>query len=286
LLAVVALALIAGEAGAQTDSSATPDPGRLEAVRLRDGSTLVGRVRLSGDSVRIATAFTVVTVPASAVTDRRALAGSAVRAGVYYPPNPNTTRLFFGPTGRMLEKGDGYFSSTYLFFVGAFAGVNDRVTLGGGLSIFPVPDLKDFGENLFYIAPKVGLFNTQTVNVAAGALVGTGGFLNDGGTIGIGYLVGTFGGTEGSVTAGVGFGWAGGKAADDVVLMVGGEKRLSRRTAFVSENYFITAGEDPVVSYGLRFFGERMAVDLAFINTLGRNALFPGVPYVDFVFHF
>ena len=40
------------------------------------------------------------------------------------------------------------------------------------------------------------------------------------------------------------------------------------------------------VFHGARIFSEYLSVDLAFINVTGGDALFPGVPYVDFVYNF
>jgi hypothetical protein len=65
--------------------------------------------------------------------------------------------------------------------------------------------------------------------------------------------------------------------------MLGAESRLSRRIAFVTENYVIP-NEDvsSLISYGLRFFGEKLSVDLAFWNAPGNEMRFPGIPYVAF----
>ncbi len=56
--------------------------------------------------------------------------------------------------------------------------------------------------------------------------------------------------------------------------------------ALVSENWIFPGVDVPVVSYGFRFFGEKMAVDLALFNVLDDDAIFPGIPYVDFVWNF
>jgi hypothetical protein len=64
--------------------------------------------------------------------------------------------------------------------------------------------------------------------------------------------------------------------------MLGGERRLSRRTALLTENYFGSAMDGGLVSYGMRFLAEKFTVDLGFFNS-GREMIFPGIPYVDFV---
>ena len=51
------------------------------------------------------------------------------------------------------------------------------------------------------------------------------------------------------------------------------------------ENWIVPR-TDPVVSYGFRFFGQKMSVDLGLVNVLCKEAIFPGAPYIDFVFKF
>jgi hypothetical protein len=68
--------------------------------------------------------------------------------------------------------------------------------------------------------------------------------------------------------------------------MIGGEKRIARRFSLVSENWILPGVNHPIVFYGMRFFGDRLSFDLAFINSLGNGVPFPGIPYVDFVVAF
>ena len=68
------------------------------------------------------------------------------------------------------------------------------------------------------------------------------------------------------------------------ILMIGGEKRVSRRVSLLSENY-IAGADDVLLSYGLRFFGDRLSVDFAFLNLMS-DPLFPGIPYVAFAVKF
>jgi len=41
-----------------------------------------------------------------------------------------------------------------------------------------------------------------------------------------------------------------------------------------------------VISYGLRFFSEKLSTDLAFWNAPGSQMVFPGIPYVAFTVKF
>ena len=65
--------------------------------------------------------------------------------------------------------------------------------------------------------------------------------------------------------------------------------RIGKKTALVTENWLVpnNANYEPIFSYGIRFFGETIAVDLAFINNWDiAQQLIIGIPYVNFVVKF
>ena len=183
----------------------------------------------------------------------------------------------------MLKQGEGYFADYYVFFPCVTYGLTDRLTFGGGMSLFPGGT-----EQLFYFTPKVGIVSSEFTNLAVGALIikWPGDFDGPSVTsIGILYGVGTFGSPDASITVGLGYGYSGDNLAERPLVMIGGEKRLSKRTAFVTENW-VYPGEDPLVSGGLRFFGDKLCVDLGLVAVLGtEDAGFAG-PYIDFVVTF
>jgi len=207
---------------------------------------------------------------------------SAARAG--WPAEPNPTQLLFAPTGRMLDPGATSFGDTYLLFVHADHGITGAFSLGGGMSMVPTTH---FTDNVFYLTPKIGLVRSANFNLAAGALVGFAGHAR--GSAGALYAVATSGGPDASLTYGVGWFYSENRVSSQPGLIVGGLKRLGRNVAFISENY-VTAGHDngALVSYGVRLFGDRLSVDLAFWNAVARNAdrYFPGIPYLAFAMKF
>ena len=264
------------------------DTSDVQVIRLRDGSSIVGRVvELAGDTLRFASAVGALTIPRMYVAELREVEKSRIRRGEVWPANPNATRLFFAPTGRMLEKGEGYFNDTYLLFLSVQGGLTSRFTLGGGLSVIP---FDDFSDNVLFIAPKVGVYSSPKFSLAVGGLAGYVGGLADEGeeaSLGVVYTVGTVGSPDASLTFGGGLAYAGGQFADSPVAMLGGEVRLGRRMSFITENYLIPNEDvNSVISYGLRFFGEKLSVDLAFWNMPGEDAVFPGIPYVAFSVNF
>ncbi|MDA0710492.1 MAG: hypothetical protein O3B73_09840, partial [bacterium] len=176
MLATVALSVFSGMAqssdGPGAEGSlrlAIPDSSRLQIITTNDGSRNVGRIVVIGsDSIDFRTDMTTVRFPISGVVSITEVAANPRRSGKIGFENPNSTRLFFAPTGRMLKKGEGYFSDYYLFFPGFSYGLSDRVTVGAGMSLFPGMNVN---EQLFFVTPKVGLMSSESVNVALGALV-------------------------------------------------------------------------------------------------------------------
>jgi hypothetical protein len=261
-----------------------PDSTKVQVMRLRDGSSIVGRVTEAGaDTVRFTTNGGTLSIARLDIAELREVDRSSMRRGEVLPANPNATRLLFAPTGRMLAKGEGYFNDTYLFLLSVHGGVTSRFTLGGGMSVLP---LDDFTDNVLFVTPKVGVLASPKLNIAVGALAGfVGGFVDDGenASFGVIYAVGTAGSPDASITFGTGLAYAGGSFADAPVAMLGAETRLGRRVAFVTENYLIPYDDaNAVISYGLRFFGEKLSADLAFWNVPGKDLVFPGIPYVAF----
>ena len=280
---ILCLARPAGFAEAQASNDVrttmtVPDSAHIQIVTLRDGSTIFGRIlAVNADTVTFQTQAGNIQLSASAIREIKEIPAADLREGEYWFPNPNSTRLFFAPSGQMLKKGEGYFSDYELFFPGIAYGVTDNVTIGGGVSLFPAA----VEDQVYYVTPKIGISVADKVHVAAGVLFAR----THGGTGGIYYGVGTFGDGNASVTLGGGYGFAGGKIEAKPAGMIGGELRVSRRLGIVTENYLLPVSDNNFLySFGLRFMGEKLTTDLALVNVSGSDVI--GIPYVDFVFRF
>jgi hypothetical protein len=279
--------LFAFAAGAQDSPApaldlAPPDSLHVQLLTTVDGSRLVGRIiSITAKTVRFKTKVGVLDISIDQIKKIKRVPKETVKSGEYRFPNPNTTRLFFAPTARTLGRGSGYFADYYLFFPGGAYGINDHFSMAGGLSLIPGVG---FDEQIYYLAPKVGFRAAPKLDLAAGFLVVR--IPDEKGTAGVLYGVATYGPPDASLTAGLGYGFVDSNRADKPFAMLGGEKRLSKRVAFVSENWIFPGIDQPIVSYGLRFFSEQLSVDLALFTPLGEDAFFPGIPYVDFVFNF
>lgn len=289
LLVLLGVLLVAPMfAQAQEPAIVVADSSKIQRVRLTDGSSLIGRItEARPDSVVVRTAAAEIRLPRAAIAKVETAPAARLRNGEFWAENPNATRLIFGPTGRQLKKGDGYFSSYELFFLGVAGGVSDYVTIGGGMSIFPTGNF--FSDNVYYLTPKIGVLQTERLNIAVGGLFGFVGLGDQDfdGRFGILYGVGTAGSRDHSVTFGTGFAYAGGGISNSPLLMFGTEQRVARRLSFVSENYFFPSegSSAHVISYGVRFFGDKLAVDFALLNNLS-DGIFPGIPFLGLVVAF
>jgi hypothetical protein len=267
------------------DSVSLADTASRHAMRLRDGSTLTGQITaITVDSVRMRVSAGEMAVARSAVIDVQVLDADRFRNGVYWFENPHATRLLFSSTAFPLEKGTGYYSNTWLALHTFATGLTDRFTLGGGLAWFPGVPLD---ETFYYLLPKYTVVNGRRSKLAVGALVGLLPFggSDDRSSAGLLYAVGTTGTQDSNLSAGLGWGYAGDELASNPVAMIGGQHRLSRRISFISENWlFPIAGDtEGIYSYGLRFLGEGLTVDLAFFSLIGESTT---LPWVGFAFRF
>ena len=207
-------------------------------------------------------------------------------------PDPNYSRLMLLPSGRPLRKGDGFFSVHGLVYPGVAAfpgftvGVTDNVSLAGGVSMIPGVGLS---QQLFFVSPSVGFTFSDTVAVTFGA------FLADSGEdgidpFGLGFAVATFGKPRASLSVG----FAAARELDsygrtDPILIVGGQVRLARSVALVTENWLMLDGA-PVsqqpYGFAVRLFGERLSADIGLV--LVAEELDDGIPipWISFTYHF
>lgn len=277
-------------------------------IQLRDGSTLIARVEaVDGDRIVLRTqSGTRVEVDRAQIRSVSPLRGE-LRNGELWRPDPNRTRLFFGPTGRSLRQGEGYVGAFELLFPFVAVGITDRVTLAGG-----TPILTGAMGEVMYLAPKVQLLSTPRAQVSTGVLA----FFNlsaerdETDVVGIAFGAGTWGSDDRAVTLGAGWGFAGSDVQNRPAFLVGGETRVSSRIKLISENYLISYENevnDPVttpdpnpqlrarveverlglLSAGVRFFGDRLAGDLGLGMGIGAGeGVFCCVPLVNVVYNF
>lgn len=206
----------------------------------------------------------------------------------FWPEDPNHTRMFFSPSGRTLERGEGYFGVYELFIPFVAYGLTDRITIAGG-SPFYLAFANDVTPPL-YIAPKVRVLEAPKFEGSLGALAVVVPEDDETYSLGIVYGVGTFGSRDNAVTAGIGWGYVEDEVSSKPVLLLGGERRVGRYLKLMTENLFVpgTDGGGLLYSAGVRFFAGRLSADAALAGiTDWEDAPCPFcIPLVNFVYNF
>jgi hypothetical protein len=277
--------------------------GKEVRVVLEDGTLLVGRITaendeqieltLSGGATARVPRAGIASIELHGAPPSRATGDLPTHAAPsrsrFTRHDPNYTRLLFAPTGRPLGKGEGQLADYGVLFPGFAAGLTENLSLLGGISMIPGVG---FSEQLFYVAPRLAFQTSQRTSFSTGVLYGTVGSESDRLGAGIAFAVGTFGKAEASVSAGVGYGFitfeGEFKRADKPIVMIGGERQLTDSLALVAESWLILDAEarDWPVGVGLRFFGDRISVDLGCI--LMQSVIEEGfpIPWLSFSYRF
>lgn len=257
-------------------------------ITLKDGGTVKGKI-VSQNSEQIVvqtSSMGDVTIRRSDITGIRELSSKDALKGWF--PNPNPSKYLIGNSAIPLEKGRGYYQNTWIFFNGASYAFTDNLSITGGVEIFSLLAGGD-GPFAFYLNPKMSFEVTDNLYLG-GNILYVNSFRSFEDFSGLGTLnaFGTYGNDNNNITAGVGWGFYGQDLASRPVITIGGMARAGRRIAFVSENWLIPVdGMYGIYSYGIRFLGENISLDLAFINNADiASGLVIGIPFLDFVFNF
>jgi hypothetical protein len=252
-------------------------PGEYQLLKLKDGTSATGRIE-SIDGLRFTfrtSTGALIEVEIANVASLKTVPGTMV-AGEFWPADSNATRLFFAPTGRSLKKGESYFGVYEVLLPFVQYGVTDRLSIGGGTPIV----FMGGSDQPFWVTPKFQVAKGRATDVSVGVLH----FFNMGdASAGIAYASLTQGSADAAFTVGGGYAYA---SEDDdrrgqPVVMLGGEKRLSKRVKFVTENYWFS--DIGLISGGFRFLGERMSVDIGLVSPITSHESVIFFPMINFV---
>jgi hypothetical protein len=272
---------------AYTGKLQIPPEGITQIITLEDGSKLFGRIVSVGDkTITFKGNMGVINIETDKIKNIEEISASSIKGGEYWFPNPNRSRLLFGPTARSVGKKNGYLFDVFIFFPGLAYGITDNFMVTGGASIIPEVD-----DQLFYFAPKLSFNAGRQLDVAVSLNV----FRLFDQTLYIGLPNMTYGSEDNNFTAGVGFAFTDEEAADNPVGTIGGVYRLSRRLAVVGEGWYIPTSEsDGMIGIGgFRFFGEKMALDFGALvvdetdeGSAEEDEDANWIPYIDFIWNF
>lgn len=248
-----------------------------QEIRLRDGTTAIGRVEaVDGTRITFRTlAGATLSIDAADIASLATVEGRA-SGTQFWKDDPNPTRLFFGPTGRPLERGDVYLGVYEVFIPFVQVGITDRFSIGAGTPLI----FGGGGDRPFWLTPKFTVVARPKTQVAVGAMH----MMNiDGDNLGVAYGALTQGTRDTALTVGVGYAYAQFEDSGAPVVMIGGEHRVHRHVKLVSENYIFQEGG--IASAGVRFMTGRLSADLGLAAPLGVDEVFV-FPMVNFVWTF
>lgn len=291
----IALILFSHSSFAQKDTTQSrlpvPDTAVTYRLELNDGSIYFGSI-LSEDVEKIqfqTLSKSRLDINKRDIKKREQLEAGDFVNGTYWFKNPNPTRYLFGPSAFNLKAGEGYYQNTYLLLNSFNVGLTDYLSIGGGFELLST-FVKGSEGPIFILTPKVGFEVSPRFHAGGGVLYLSVPSLFEGSRtgLGVGYGIGTYGTENSNITGGLGWGFVEGEFSSRPIATFSGMHRISRKVALVSENWLIPADTYyGVYSYGIRFFGEKIAIDLAFLNNSDiSQGLIIGVPWIDFVVKF
>lgn len=272
----------------------TGEVSKMYQVILNDGSTISGRLLSITDTELVIESGSMGEVRLQKTNIKSMTLVSSFdekKTGIWFP-NPNPTKYLLGNSAIPLEKNTGYYQNTWIFLNSFSYAFTNNISISGGFEIFSIMAGGD-GPYAFYINPKASFKVTN--NFYAGGTIlyaNTIKTIDEFGGLGTFNAFGTYGNKNNNITGSLGWGWADGEFSSKPVIVISGMTRVSRRIAFVSENWIIPeAGNDGgyygILSYGIRFLGEKTSIDLAFLNNPDiAEEIVIGIPWLDFVFNF
>jgi hypothetical protein len=250
----------------------------VQQVELRDGTRLVGRViGITNDLVRFRTLSGIEIEFQSSEANRIFRIDGQIQNGEFWPEDRSDSRLFLAPTARVPRSGHGYFGVYELLVPSFGVGLGGGAMVSGGFSVIPGLDLD---EQIFYVAPKVQLFDVNNVQGAVGLFwVKTGSSDESAGLI---FSSFTAGNQRVSFTGGISIPFSSSDGlADQSLVTLGGELRLSKGLKLITENWFAPGEEGALMSFGVRIIGSRFNVEAA-IGTSTDGGYLPIVNFSMF----
>ncbi len=263
--------------------------GQIATIFLDDGCRIFGQLKeIEVDSLSVFTAtMGLINIPQQSVSSIRYMGEPKTAAGDFLLPNPNASRHFFSPTAIPLSRNEGYYQNFYVAFNMVNYGITNNLSLG--VASVPFAWFIDNGFNIA-VTGKLGYKLTDNLYGSVGCIAGIIPNIAYGG-IGFGLL--TMGNTDNNLTVGGGYAYAlSDPGSEDAsshgapVLNMAGMLRMSEHFALVTENWIFMNEELALISYGGRYIGDKITVDVGFVNNKDIVSEIPiGVPLLGVVIY-
>lgn len=248
------------------------DSTALYQVKTIDGNEYLGNIK-SEDSLTISlitAKLGTLMIARSEIKEIRKIESRQVVAGKVWFANPQSSRYFWAPNGYGLGKGEGYYQNVWVLWNQASVGITDNFSIGAGmipLFLFTIP------YTPVWVVPKISIpVVKDEFNIGLGAFVGS--ILGENrSSFGILYGSGTIGNRDNNFTFGLGYGYAGGRMAERPIINLSMMTRVSSKTYLLSENYYISAGDNGLVllSFGARSFSKSLGIDYGLFAPISES---------------
>ncbi len=292
MITLLFVSFIAEKVSAQQNISG--EVNKTYQITLKDGSIITGKIISVTNSEIVIQSGTIgeVRLKKENIKTMAPIASIDEKISGIWFANPDPSKYLLGASAIPMEKNTGYYQNTWIFINSFSYAFTNNFSLSGGFEIISLLS-KGQGPYAFYFNPKVS-FKVADNFYAGGSVLyaNTIKTVDEFGGLGTINAFGTYGNKNNNITVALGWGWADGQFSSKPLITISGMTRVSKRIAFVSENWIVPgAGSDiglyGIFSYGVRFLGEKTAIDLAFLNNkdIAKDIII-GIPWLDFVVNF
>ena len=291
---VTFLAVILVPANIYAQQNLSGEISKTYQITLKDGSVISGKLLSQSDKEIVIESGSMGEMKILRENIKSMTAVSSINeksSGVWFE-NPNASRYLLGSSAIPMEKKSGYYQNTWIFINSFGYAFTKNFSVTAGFEIFSIMAGGE-GPYAFYVIPKASFkvannlylggtilyANTIRTVDEFGGLATVNGFF-------------TYGNKNNNITAAIGWGSADGEFSSKPVITVSGMTRVANRIGLISENWLVPNIDGGgsyygIFSYGVRFLGEKISIDLAFINNKDiASEIIIGIPWLDFVVNF
>jgi hypothetical protein len=256
---------------------------KIYRITLKSGEVIYGRIleRSSSSITIISEMFGQLAIPQKKIKE---LTRYNERLNKEFDEETRITSgfNFITPTAYTLRKKEYYLSSKYLFYNQVNYGITDHLQVGGGVELLST----FFGNSpTYFVSVKGNKRFKDSWKVSANVFYANGNLLRDNALIGS-IVTTTYGSTKNNVSVGGGMVYHENKLQQKPIITFSVLKQITDKISFISDNFYVPFfSEDPYFSYGLRIFGEEIAIDFYFVNSKPISKLISvGFPVVGATF--
>jgi len=257
-------------------------------IETQDGNIFLGTiVEETAEGYQLKTQDgIIINVPTESVKSLNKIETASVE-GQVWRADPNKSMYLFAPSAFPIEKHEAYCRDFCLFFPSYNRGFGNNFSLQAGAFVFPGMELDVVP---IVLSGKFSLPQVGPARLAAGMMYVSVPLENSEFGAGLAFGSATIGNRFTHFTASLGWGYfrdgAEWEFANDPILVLAGNKRISNSFAIVAEYWLPPEVDDPSdlpIALSGRFIGRRIAVDIG--GFFSKNMVGIPFPLINFTYH-